>query len=153
LERELALFEYTVILWGDRLYPVCDLSTRPNDACEWLRRWHPSYLEVGSCSTPVFQCSRTGILIKRRIRLREGAGIPVSDAAALRANPEFQSLLASLDPSEDLIGFVVAADSFDSFAAAKEVFLSAGFNYSAMPTEQRLPIYEDSWVPGAPRGF
>lgn len=153
LERELALFEYTIVVWNDRLYPICDLSTRPRDVCEWLRRWHPSFVEVARCSTPVFECSRTGILIKRRVRLRPDAGIPIADAATLRADPAFIALLSSLDASEDLIGFVVAPDSFDAFAAAKEAFLSAGFNYSVLPTDQRLPDYEDSWIPGAPRGL
>ncbi|MFZ9882086.1 MAG: hypothetical protein ACO3QC_11860 [Phycisphaerales bacterium] len=153
LEREVSLFEYTVVVWGDRLYPVCDLSTRPREACEWLRQWHPSYTVPAQCDTPTFRCSRTGILIERRVQLREGAGIALTDAASLRADPAFVALLASLDPAEDLIGFVVAPDSFDAFAVAKEAFLSAGFNYSVQPCEQKFPRYEDSWIPGAPRGL
>lgn len=153
LEREVNLFEYTIVLWQDRLYAICDLSTRPRDACEWLRAWHPRHVVPERCATPVFQCSRVKIHIVRTIMLREGGGIPIGDAASLRANPEFAALLATLDPSEDLIGLVVSPESFDSFAAVKEAFLSAGFIYSVEPCEQALPSYRDAWIPGNPRGL
>lgn len=153
LEREVNLFEYTIILWQDRLYAVCDLSTRPRDACEWLRAWHPRHVVVDRCATPTFLCSRVKIHIVRSVLLREGAGIPIGDVASLRAHPEFVALLGSLDPAEDLIGLVVAPDSFDSFAAVKEAFLGSGFTYSVEPCEQSLPTYRDAWIPGNPRGL
>ena len=153
IEREVGLFEFTVVLWQDRLYAVCSLANRPRDACEWLRAWNDRHVVATRCSTPIFECSRVNIHISRSIVLREGAGIPVGDAQTLRQNPEFIALLASLDPAEDLIGMVVAPDSFDSFAAVKQAFLSAGFTYSVEPCEQQLPAYRDSWVPGHPRGL
>ena len=153
LEREVDRFEFTVILWQDRLYAVCDLSSRERDACEWLRTWNPRHVVVNRCSTPVYECSRVRIHIVRSIFLREDSGIPVSDLQSLRSHPEFIALLASLDPREDLIGMVVAPDSFDAFAVVKQVFLSEGFNYSVEPCEQPLPTYKDSWIPGNPRGL
>lgn len=153
LEREVDLFEFTVILWQDRLYAVCDLTARPRDACEWLRTWNPRHVAVTRCSTPVYECSRVKIHIVRSIFLRSEAGIPISDLASLRGNPEFAALLASLDPKEDLIGMVVAPDSFDAFAVVKQAFLSAGFTYSVEPCEQALPSYRDAWIPGNPRGL
>ena len=153
LERKVDLFEYTIVLWQDRLYPVCDLTARARDACEWLRAWHPKHVLPARCSTPVFECSRVGVRISREIVLRAGAGIPVGDIDALRRDPEFVALLATLDPADDLIGVVVAPDSFDSFAVVKEAFLSAGFTYSLEPCEQSLPVYRDAWIPGNPRGL
>jgi hypothetical protein len=153
MEREVGLFEYTIVLWQDRLYAVCDLSTRPRDACEWLRSWNDRHVIASRCTTPNFECSRVKIHIARSIVLREGAGIPIGDAAALARNPDFIALLGALDPSEDLIGLVVAPDSFDSFAAVKQAFLSKGFTYSVEPCEQRLPLYKDAWIPGHPRGL
>ena len=153
IEREVGLFEYTIILWQDRLYAVCDLSNRPRDACEWLRTWNGRHVLDSRCSTPVFECSRVSIHISRSIVLREGAGIPCSDVQALQADAAFAALIASLDPAEDMIGFVVAPDSFDSFAAVKQAFLSAGFTYRVEPCDQRLPSYVDSWIPGHPRGL
>jgi hypothetical protein len=85
--------------------------------------------------------------------LREGAGIKIGDIEALRSNPEFIALLKTLDPATDLIGMVVAPDSFDAFAVVKDAFLSAGFNYSVEPCEQQLPVYKDAWIPGNPRGL
>jgi len=101
----------------------------------------------------VFECSRVAIRIERRIELRPGRGIPVGDAAALRAEPAFRALLATLDPGRDLIGFVVAPDSFDAFATVKELFLGAGFNYFVEPSTQPFPSYADAWIPGLPRGL
>lgn len=153
IEREVGLFEFTVILWQDQLYAVCDLAIRPSDACEWLRSWNDRHVVAARCSTPIFECSRVNIHIARAIVLREGAGIPCADAFALRGNPEFAALLASLDPKEDMIGMVVAPDSFDAFAAVKQAFLTAGFTYRVEPCEQQLPLYKDSWIPGHPRGL
>lgn len=153
IEREVGLFEYTLILWQDRLYAVCDLRTRPSDACEWLRAWNPDHVVVSRCSTPIFECTRVKIHITRAIALREGAGIEVRDLDSLRRDPAFAELLRTLDPAEDLIGFVVAPDSFDTFAIVKEAFLSAGFTYSVEPCEQTLPVYRDAWIPGHPRGL
>ncbi|MEY5060236.1 MAG: hypothetical protein RIS45_157 [Planctomycetota bacterium] len=153
IEREVGLFEYTVVLWQDRLYAVCDLANRPSDACEWLRTWNARHVIPARCSTPLFECSRVNIHISRQIMLREGAGIPIGDIDALRRNPDFIALMKALDPAEDLIGLVVAPDSFDSFAVVKEAILSAGFTYSVEPCEQRLPLYKDAWIPGHPRGL
>lgn len=153
LEREVSLFEFTVVVWNDQLFAICDLTTRPRDACEWLRCWNQKHVVPARCTTPVFECSRVNIHIARSIMLREGAGIKIGDIEALRKNPEFIALLKTLDPATDLIGMVVAPDSFDAFAVVKDAFLSAGFNYSVEPCEQQLPIYKDAWIPGNPRGL
>jgi len=153
LEREVSLFEFTVVVWNDQLFAICDLTTRPRDACEWLRCWNQKHVVPARCTTPVFECSRVNIHIARSIMLREGAGIKIGDIEALRKNPEFIALLKTLDPATDLIGMVVAPDSFDAFAVVKDAFLSAGFNYSVEPCEQQLPVYKDAWVPGNPRGL
>ena len=153
LEREVSLFEFTVVVWNDQLFAICDLTTRPRDACEWLRRWNQKHVVPARCTTPVFECSRVNIHIARSIMLREGAGIKIGDIEALRSNPEFIALLKTLDPATDLIGMVVAPDSFDAFAVVKDAFLSAGFNYSVEPCEQQLPVYKDAWIPGNPRGL
>ena len=153
LEREVSLFEFTVVVWNDQLFAICDLTTRPRDACEWLRRWNQKHVVPARCTTPVFECSRVNIHIARSIMLREGAGIKIGDIEALRNNPDFIALLKTLDPATDLIGMVVAPDSFDAFAVVKDAFLSAGFNYSVEPCEQQLPVYKDAWIPGNPRGL
>jgi len=153
LEREVSLFEFTVVVWNDQLFAICDLTTRPRDACEWLRCWNQKHVVPPRCTTPVFECSRVNIHIARSIMLREGAGIKIGDIEALRKNPEFIALLKTLDPATDLIGMVVAPDSFDAFAVVKDAFLSAGFSYSVEPCEQQLPIYKDAWIPGNPRGL
>ena len=153
LEREVSLFEFTVVVWNDQLFAICDLTTRPRDACEWLRCWNQKHVVPARCTTPVFECSRVNIHIARSIMLREGAGIKIGDIEALRNNPDFIALLKTLDPATDLIGMVVAPDSFDAFAVVKDVFLSAGFNYSVEPCEQQLPVYKDAWIPGNPRGL
>ena len=75
LEREVALFPFTMLVWHDRLYVLCDLTTRPRDGCEWLRCWDPKYVVAARCSTPVFECSRVKIYIERSVFLRENAGI------------------------------------------------------------------------------
>lgn len=153
LEREVSLFEFTVVVWNDQLFAICDLTTRPRDACEWLRCWNQKHVVPARCTTPVFECSRVNIHIARSIMLREGAGIKIGDIEALRNNPDFIALLKTLDPATDLIGMVVAPDSFDAFAVVKDAFLSAGFNYSVEPCEQQLPVYKDAWIPGNPRGL
>jgi len=153
LEREVSLFEFTVVVWNDQLFAICDLTTRPRDACEWLRCWNQKHVVPARCTTPVFECSRVNIHIARSIMLREGAGIKIGDIEALRKNPEFIALLKTLDPATDLIGMVVAPDSFDAFAVVKDAFLSAGFSYSVEPCEQQLPVYKDAWIPGNPRGL
>ncbi len=153
LELEVSLFEFTVVVWNDQLFAICDLTTRPRDACEWLRCWNQKHVVPARCTTPVFECSRVNIHIARSIMLREGAGIKIGDIEALRKNPEFIALLKTLDPATDLIGMVVAPDSFDAFAVVKDAFLSAGFNYSVEPCEQQLPVYKDAWIPGNPRGL
>lgn len=153
LEREVSLFEFTVVVWNDQLFAICDLTTRPRDACEWLRCWNQKHVVPARCTTPVFECSRVNIHIARSIMLREGAGIKIGDIEALRNNPDFIALLKTLDPATDLIGIVVAPDSFDAFAVVKDAFLSAGFNYSVEPCEQQLPVYKDAWIPGNPRGL
>ena len=153
LEREVSLLEFTVVVWNDQLFAICDLTTRPRDACEWLRCWNQKHVVPARCTTPVFECSRVNIHIARSIMLREGAGIKIGDIEALRNNPDFIALLKTLDPATDLIGMVVAPDSFDAFAVVKDAFLSAGFNYSVEPCEQQLPVYKDAWIPGNPRGL
>lgn len=153
IEREVDRFEYTIVLWQDRLYAICDLTTRPSDPCEALRQWNQRHVVVGRCATPVFECSRVAIRIERHVELRAGRGIPVGEVAALRADPEFRALLATLDPARDLVGFVVAPDSFDAFATVKELFLGAGFNYFVEPSTQPFPTYDDAWIPGMPRGL
>jgi len=153
IEREVSLFEFTVVVWNDQLFAICDLTTRPRDACEWLRCWNQKHVVPARCTTPVFECSRVNIHIARSIMLREGAGIKIGDIEALRNNPDFIALLKTLDPATDLIGMVVAPDSFDAFAVVKDAFLSAGFNYSVEPCEQQLPVYKDAWIPGNPRGL
>lgn len=153
LEREAKRAIYTVVLWQGRLYPICDLSVRHPNRCEWLRQWHRRYVAEGEANP--FRCNMGGVDVRRSIRFIDGAGIPIGDAAALRSNPEFQSLLTSLDPGVDLIGFVVADDSYDVFSAAKQVFLERGFGYCVEPAHQsaRLPEFSDSWVSGIPRGL
>ncbi|RLS94923.1 MAG: hypothetical protein DWI10_03265 [Planctomycetota bacterium] len=151
LERELGLNIFVIVVWQDRLYPVCDWTTRNHDPCERLRQWSARFVVASQCSTPRFQCDMSGLDIERRIMLREGAGIPMESAGALRANGDFTAMLATLDPTKDLIGFMVAPDSFDSFAMVKEEVLRAGFNYNVEPYEARLPLYIDSWVQGISR--
>jgi hypothetical protein len=152
LEREVNLEPYVIVLWQDRLYPLCDWSNRSVDGCERLRQWHNQYTFASRCTTRG-RCDANGLRLVRSIPLRAGSGIPVGDAGALRQSQEYQALLRSLDPGRDLIVLVVDSDSFDSFAAAKEAFLSAGFNYSLDISSSDLPAYEDSWVNGVPTGL
>ncbi len=153
LEREVALFPFTMLVWHDRLYVLCDLTTRPRDGCEWLRCWDPKYVVAARCSTPVFECSRVKIYIERSVFLRENAGINLVDVGTLRNDSAFIALLATLRPTEDLVSLVVAPDSFDSFAIVKEAMLAAGFTYTVEPCDQDLPNYRDVWIPGNPRGL
>jgi hypothetical protein len=154
MEREVELDIFVIVLWQDRLYPICDLSNRHADRCEWLRQWDDRYVVASRCRTPVFQCGGMGgINVERRVELRPDAGIPVIDSAGLRANPEAMALIGRLRTDLDIIGFSVAPDSFDSFAAVKDFFLSNGFQYNVSPTVDPLPNYTDSWISGKPRGL
>jgi hypothetical protein len=153
LEREVDQELFILVVWQGKLFPICDLSTRPRRDCEALRQWDDRHVVAARCSTPVFRCDLGGLDIQRRVLLRADAGIPIGSAAELRGNPEFQRLLATLDPGQDLIGFEVSPDSFGDFAAAKEAFLDAGFAYSVHPNTDPLPNYSDEWIAGRPRGL
>jgi hypothetical protein len=151
LEREVNLAPFIIIVWQDRLYPVCDWSNRSVSGCDRLKQWNDRYVYASRCTT-TGQCGpKTNFA--RSIPLREDRGIPVRDLPQLRSNPEFQSLLASLDPAEDLISFEVAADSFDAIAVVKEAFVASGFNYRLGVATSRLPMYTDSWIAGIPSSF
>jgi len=153
LERALELRLYSIVIWEDRLYPVCDWSNRTPDICARFEQWNDRYTVASSCQL-VGQCrGLNGQGFTRTIPLRQGAGIPITDAATLLRDPAFQQLLASLDPTEDMILLDVAGDSFDSFSAVKEAFLGAGFNYTLTACFAPLPVYKDSWIPGTPRGL
>ena len=153
LEREVDQELFIVVVWQGRLYPICDLATRPRRDCEALRQWDDRHVVAARCSTPVFRCDLGGLDIQRRVLLRADAGIPIGSAAELAAHPEFQRLIAMLAPDRDLVGFEVAPDSFADFAAAKEAFLNAGFAYSVHPNTDPLPDYSDEWIAGRPRGL
>lgn len=153
LERELELRLYTIVVWQDRLYPVCDWSNRTPDTCARFSQWDNAYVVASSCRLDGNCRGGNASGFGRTIPLREGAGIPITDAASLLRDPAFRRLLASLDPSEDMILLDVAGDSFDSFSVAKEAFLGAGFNYTLSPCVAPLPTYRDNWIPGTPRGL
>jgi hypothetical protein len=153
LERELELRLYTIVVWEDRLYPVCDWSSRSPDLCERLEQWDDRYVVASSCRLEGNCRSRRGEGFTRTIPLRQGAGIPITDSAALARDPAFRALLAALDPAEDMVLLDVASDSFDSFSVVKEAFLRAGFNYTLSPCLSSLPLYKDGWIPGTPRGL
>lgn len=153
LEREVEQELFIVVVWQGRLYPICDLANRPRRDCEALRQWDDRHVVAARCSTPVFRCDLGGLDIQRRVRLRTEAGIPIGSAASLAAEPEFQRLVAMLDPALDLVGFEVAPDSFGDFSAAKEAFLNAGFTYTVHPNTDPLPDYRDEWIAGRPRGL
>jgi uncharacterized protein YigA (DUF484 family) len=153
LERELELRLYSIVIWEDRLYPVCDWSNRTPDICARFEQWNDRYTIASSCRL-VGQCRGLNAQgFTRTIPLRQGAGIPITDKATLLRDPQFQQLLASLDPTEDMILLDVAGDSFDSFSAVKEAFLGAGFNYTLTACFAPLPVYKDNWIPGTPRGL
>ena len=152
-ERELELRIYTVVVWEDRLYPVCDWSNRTPDTCARFSQWDDRYTAASSCRLDGSCRGLNAAGFTRTIPLRQGAGIPITDTASLVRDPAFQRLLASLDASEDMILLDVAGDSFDSFSVAKEAFLGAGFNYTLSPCVAPLPVYKDSWIPGTPRGL
>ena len=152
LEREVDLDMYVIVVWQDRLYPVCDWSNRSTSGCDRLKQWNDRYVHAQKCST-TGQCGGRQTNLERIVPLREDGGIPVRDVAQLRANPEFRSLLATLDPTKDLISLDVAGDSFDTVAAAKEAFVAAGFNYRLGITVAPLPVFRDSWVSGMPSSF
>lgn len=153
LERELGLTTFTVVVWQSRLYAICDWSHRPPNRCEWFRLWNPSFVNPARCGTPRFRCDSSGIQIQRVVELRPESGIPIGNLSALESDPRFQQILGMLDSKEDLIGFSVATDSFESFAVAKEAFLRAGFNYNLDVNEDPLPRYSDSWIQGISRGL
>jgi hypothetical protein len=153
LERQLDLRVYSIVIWEGRIYPVCDWSSRDPDMCARFVQWDDRYTIAAACRLDGNCRSLQGPSFARTIPLRAGAGIPIADAASLRANPEFQRLLRSLDPAEDLILLDVAPDSFDSFGVVKELFLEAGFNYTLAPCVEQLPRYRDSWIAGTPRGL
>jgi hypothetical protein len=152
LEREVDLDMYVIVIWEDRLYPVCDWSNRSTNGCDRLKQWNDRYVHAARCTTKG-ECGGRQTNLTRFIPLREDRGIPVRDLAQLRANPEFQALLASLDPAKDLISFDVASDSFDAVAAAKEAFVAAGFNYRLGITVAPCPAFSDSWISGMPSSF
>ncbi len=152
LEREVALDQYVIVVWQDRLYPVCDWTNRSVPSCDRLKQWNDRFVYAARCAT-VGQCGGKSTNLQRSIPLREDRGIPVGDLGQLRANPEFQTLLNSLKNSEDLISFDVAVDSFDSIAVAKEAFVAAGFNYCLGVTVAPLPAFKDSWISGLPSGL
>lgn len=152
LEREVELDMYVVVLWQDRLYAVCDWSNRSANGCDRLKQWNDRYVYASRCMTKG-QCGGRQTNLERVIPLREDRGIPVHDVVQLRANPEFQALLTTLDPTKDLISFDVASDSFDAIAAAKEAFVAAGFNYRLGITVAPLPAFRDAWISGMPSSF
>ncbi len=152
LEREVKLDQYVIVVWQDRLYPLCDWSNRSLNGCDRLKQWNDRFVYAARCSA-VGHCGGKQTNLKRSIPLREDHGIPVRDLAQLRANPEFQALLHSLRNSEDLVSFDVAVDSFDTIAVAKEAFVAAGFNYCLGVTVAPLPTFEDSWISGLPSSF
>jgi hypothetical protein len=152
LEREVDLDLYVVVLWRDRMYAVCDWSDRTIAGCDRLKQWNDRYVHASRCSTKG-KCGGRQTNLERFIPLREDRGIPVRDVAQLRSNPEFQSLLATLDPATDLISFDVAADSFDVVAVVKEAFVGAGFNYRLGVTVAPLPDFRDAWISGMPSSF
>ena len=133
MEREVNLFTFVIVLWQDRLYPICDLSVRNPDRCEWFRQWDNRFVVASRCRTPVFRCGGLdGVEIIRKVVLRPEAGIPVTDSATLKSDPRAIALLATLRRDQDLIGLQVAPDSFDSFAVVKDFFLSNGFQYNCL---------------------
>ncbi len=153
LERTLELRLYTVVVWQDRIYPVCDWSNRNPDTCALFEQWDNRYTIAASCRLEGSCRGVNSSGFTRTIPLRAGAGIPIVETAALLRDPRFQELLASLDPAEDMVLLDVAPDSFDSFNAVKEAFLGAGFNYSLTACPAPLPRYRDHWIPGTPRGL
>jgi len=153
LERELELRLYTVVVWEDRLYPVCDWSNRTPDTCARFEQWDNRYAVAADCRLEGNCRTLRGAGFTRTIPLRRGAGIPIADTASLLVDPRFREMLASLDPAEDMVLLDVAPDSFDSFNAVKEALLGAGFNYTLSACTAPLPIYRDRWIPGTPRGL
>ena len=153
LERKLERRIYTVVIWEDRMYPVCDWSNGTPDTCARFSQWDDRYTIAASCRLDGSCRGMNAAGFTRTIPLRAGAGIPIVDAASLARDPAFQQVLASLDPADDMVLLDVAPDSFDSFSAVKEAFLGAGFNYTLSPCLADLPRYEDAWIPGTPRGL
>jgi len=153
LERELELRLYTIVVWEDRLYPVCDWSNRNPDTCALFEQWDDRYAVAADSRLEGSCRGLNGAGFTRTIPLRAGAGIPVTDTESLLRDARFQQLLASLDPVEDMVLLDVAPDSFDSFNAVKEALLGAGFNYTLSACTAPLPRYRDRWIPGTPRGL
>lgn len=153
LERELELRLYTIVVWEDRIYPVCDWSNRNPDTCALFEQWDDRYA-IAAGSRLEGNCRGLNAAgFTRTIPLRAGAGIPITDTESLLRDARFQQLLASLDPGEDMVLLDVAPDSFDSFNAVKEALLGAGFNYTLSACAAPLPNYRDRWIPGTPRGL
>jgi Skp family chaperone for outer membrane proteins len=153
LERELDRRTFTIVIWNDRIYPVCDWSNGTPDSCARFEQWDDRYVFAASCRLDG-QCRGLNASgFARTIPLRPDAGIPIGDAASLLRDPAFLQVLGTLDPDEDLVLLDVAPDSFDSFSAVKEAVLGAGFNYTLSACHAALPIYKDFWVPGTPRGL
>lgn len=153
LERELELRLYTIVVWEDRLYPVCDWSNRNPDTCALFEQWDDRYAVAAGCALEGSCRGLNSTGFTRTIPLRAGAGIPITDTESLMRDARFQELLASLDPGEDMVLLDVAPDSFDSFNAVKEALLGAGFNYTLSACTAPLPRYRDRWIPGTPRGL
>jgi hypothetical protein len=153
LERKLERRIYTVVIWEDRMYPVCDWSNGTPDTCARFSQWDDRYVISASCRLDGSCRGMNPAGFTRTIPLRAGAGIPIVDAESLAREPAFQQVLAALDPADDMVLLDVAPDSFDSFSAVKEAFLGAGFNYTLSPCLANLPLYEDAWIPGMPRGL
>ncbi len=153
LERALELRLYSIVIWEDRLYPLCDWSNGTPDTCARFEQWDDRYVVAAGSSLDGDCRGMNATGFTRTIPLRQGAGIPVADTASLLADPRFREMLAALDPSEDMVLLDVAPDSFDSFNAVKEALLGAGFNYTLSACTAPLPRYRDRWIPGTPRGL
>jgi hypothetical protein len=153
LERALELRLYSIVIWEDRLYPLCDWSNGTPDTCARFEQWDDRYVVAAASSLDGDCRGMNASGFTRTIPLRQGAGIPIADTASLLADPRFREMLAALDPSEDMVLLDVAPDSFDSFNAVKEALLGAGFNYTLSACTAPLPRYRDRWIPGTPRGL
>jgi hypothetical protein len=153
LEREIDRRTYTLVIWEDRVYPVCNWANRTPDMCALFEQWDDRYVVRAGCRLDG-QCRGLNASgFTRTIPLRSGAGILITDATSLLRDPAFREVLSTLDPTQDLVLLDVAPDSFDTFSAVKEAVLGAGFSYTLSPCHAPLPMYKDSWIPGTPRGL
>ncbi len=155
IERAIKQRAFTVVVWGDRLYAVCQFphGERPRERCEWYTLWHPQHTVRSRCATPVKNCTRGEERIERDVLLATGHGIDLSAGLAAANDPAFLDLVSRLDPKKDFIDFEVAPDSFDTFFVAKKLFLERGFEYAVNMNTQPLPEYRDLVIPGQPRGL